>query len=72
MKRMFGPPQCHRCGRFCRLGGGASSATMYDMVAMECTGEAVRCAKCTAEIGSVQSNARPSDGDMSPYQSVHA
>lgn len=63
--------RCDDCGRFMSLSGGASSARMYDFVAMEPSYDHARCRKCTETIGPVQSNARPANGDMSPYQSMH-
>lgn len=63
--------KCDDCGKFATIVGGASTAAMYDMVGMQLDHEHFRCASCTRELGPVQSNARPSDGDMTPYQSVH-
>lgn len=60
--------KCDECGRFMAYRDGASSAAIYDFVAMECVTEIARCAKCTAELGPVHSNARPANGDMSPYE----
>lgn len=62
---------CHDCGRFMALIGGASSARMFDFAAMEASHDHFRCRVCTAKLGPVHSNARPSDGDMRPYESVH-
>lgn len=64
--------KCDDCGRFMKLADGASSARQYDFVAMECVYDHYRCAKCTKELGPVFSNARPSNGDMSPFQSIHS
>lgn len=63
--------KCHDCGRFMGMAGGASTAAMYDMIGMQLDYEHFRCAECTKKLGPVQTNARPSDGDLSPYQSVH-
>ena len=63
--------KCNDCGRFMVLDGGASSARMYDFVAMEATHDHFRCASCTVKLGPAHSNARPHDGDMRPFESVH-
>lgn len=63
--------KCDDCQRFMSLSGGASSARMYDMAAMEASHDHARCVRCTSRMGPVQSNARPADGDMRPYQSTH-
>ena len=63
--------RCTDCGRFMVLAGGASSARMYDFVAMEPSHDHFRCAECTKRLGPVCSNARPYNGDMRPYQSIH-
>jgi hypothetical protein len=67
----YGDGKCNDCGRFMTLSGGASTACMYDFVAMELSHKHYRCARCTAKLGPIDSNARPADGDMSPYQSIH-
>lgn len=63
--------KCTDCGRYMSLAGGASSARMFDFVAMEPRYDHFRCVRCTEHLGAVCSNARPHDGNMSPYQSVH-
>lgn len=68
---LFTNPKCDECGKFMSLTGGASSAMIFDFAGMCPDHEAARCAKCTALFGPVQSNAKPADGDMSPYQGVH-
>jgi len=60
--------KCDDCGRFMRFDARASWAHKYDFVAMECVYEHYRCARCTEELGPVHSNARPYNGDMSPYE----
>jgi hypothetical protein len=60
--------KCDDCGRFMRHGAGATWAHKYDFVAMECRYEHYRCAACTERLGPITSNARPHNGDMSPYQ----
>ena len=63
--------KCDDCGRFMDpSASGASWAYKYDMVAMECSHEHWRCSKCTDKYGPVHSNARPADGNMSPYERV--
>src|ERR1700761_8457696 len=64
--------KCGDCGKFMRLTNGASSADIYDMVGMGLDHERYRCSLCTERLGPVQSNARPHDGDMAPYQMVKA
>jgi hypothetical protein len=44
---------------------------MYDMTAMELSHEHYRCASCTVKLGPVHSNAKPANGDMAPYESIH-
>ena len=61
--------RCDDCGRFMDCtASGASTAYQYDFVAMECTHEHWRCPSCTARLGPVRSNARPHNGDMTPYE----
>jgi hypothetical protein len=67
---LFTNPRCNDCGRFATLANGASSAMQFDFVAMEPSYDHLRCASCTAKLGPVRSNARPSNGDMTPYQTV--
>ena len=64
----FANPRCDDCGRFAALSNGASSAMMFDFVAMEPSYDHLRCASCTSKLGPVRSNARPSNGDMTPYE----
>lgn len=61
--------KCTDCGRFTAVLG--SSADIYDMVLMCLSHEHWRCLACTEKLGPVQSNARPADGDMTPYQTDH-
>lgn len=61
--------RCDDCGRF-MTPDGASWAAIYDMIGLELRHEHKRCATRTAKHGPVQSNARPRDGDMSPYQGL--
>ena len=63
-------PRCWDCGRFGRW-DGSSSAAIYDLVLMELSHEHWRCRACTSKIGPVESNAKPADNDLTPYQSVH-
>jgi len=56
---------CSRCGRFMSKG---SWAYIYDFVAMEPSHDIQHCEKCTSDGFPALSNARPFDGDMSPYQ----
>jgi hypothetical protein len=67
----FSITRCDDCGRFASLSGGASSAMMFDFVAMCPDYERLRCADCTERLGPVHSNARPSNGDMSPYETIY-
>ncbi len=60
--------KCDDCGRFMRCDDRATWADQYDFVAMECIYQHFRCARCTEAMGPVQSNARPYNGDMSPYE----
>lgn len=59
--------RCDDCGRFMTPAGG-SWAHIYDMIGMGLDHEHWRCRRCTDLLGPVASNARPYDGDMSPYQ----
>jgi ribosomal protein L37E len=60
---------CDRCGRMVFLDESkASWANTYDFVAMEPKDELLRCSRCTRVAGRVRSNARPSNGDMRPYE----
>lgn len=68
---LFSATRCDSCGRFAVLTGGASTAMMFDMVGMCPDHEAARCGACTRKLGPVQSNARPANGDMTPYQSIY-
>jgi hypothetical protein len=62
--------RCDDCGKFFNpLEKGASSAAIYDLVQMEAGYLHFRCSFCTKKLGPVHSNARPADGDMSPYES---
>ena len=61
--------RCDDCGRFGKH-IGSSSADIYDMVGMQLDREHWRCPACTEHLGPVQSNAKPADGDMSPYQTL--
>jgi hypothetical protein len=61
--------RCDDCGRFMDpTASGSSSARMYDFVAMECDYEHWRCSSCSARLGQIRSNARPHNGDMTPYE----
>ena len=62
------PLRCDDCGRF--ITKAKSWAYIYDLVGMCLDHEHSRCAKCHDELGPVQSNACPADGDMSHYQGV--
>lgn len=68
---LFSNLRCDDCGRFTLLTGGVSSAMIFDFVAMCPDYEHARCPACTESLGPVKSNARPSNGDMTPYQTVH-
>lgn len=67
---LFDNPRCDDCGRYSVLHSGASSAMIFDFVNMCPSHERLRCAACTKKLGPVHSNARPADGDMTPYESV--
>ena len=58
---------CSRCGRFMSKG---TWANIYDFVAMELSHEIQHCQKCTDSGFPALSNARPYNGDMSPYQGI--
>ena len=61
--------KCDKCGQFMNFEvPGASGATIYDFSAMEPIMHELRCWRCSKKFGPVYSNARPADGDMSPYQ----
>jgi len=62
--------KCDCCGRFMKCADGASWAEIYDMVGMGLDHEILRCAECTQRLGPAESNARPYDGNMTPYQGV--
>ena len=59
--------RCDDCGRFMSKG---SWADIYDFVALCCDYQHFRCARCTEKLGPALSNAKPHNGDMSPYQGV--
>lgn len=61
--------KCDDCGKFMAWKPGASSATIYDFVAMEPSHDHFRCVPCGERLGPVYSNARPYNGDLSPFQS---
>lgn len=69
---LFTNLRCDDCGKFANLTNGASSAMMFDFVAMEPSYDHLRCASCTVKLGPVHSNARPSNGDMTPYETATA
>lgn len=60
--------KCDDCGRFMKFDGRATWSHKYDFVAMCCDYEHFRCGPCTERLGPTVSNARPHNGDMSPYQ----
>ena len=61
--------KCDDCGRFFGYGApGGTWAHKYDFVAMEQSHTHLRCPRCTVRLGPVLSNARPSDGNMAPYE----
>lgn len=63
--------KCDDCGQFMNFyQSGSSWADRYDFVAMECIETRTRCPACTNKLGPLHSNARPANGDMSPYQGV--
>lgn len=59
--------KCDCCGRFMSP-DGATWAMIYDFAAMEPKYERYHCKACTESYGPAQSNARPHDGNMGPYQ----
>lgn len=61
---------CATCGRFFKSGPGCSWAAMYDMVHMQLNCEVIQCDSCTTKYGPLHSNAKPADGDMSPYEGI--
>lgn len=63
--------KCDDCGRFMKYEGGASSADIFDFIAMECIETRTRCASCTSQLGPLPSNARPANGDMRPYETIY-
>lgn len=67
---LFSQLRCDDCGRFASLSNGASSAMIFDFVAMCPDYEHLRCAACTARLGPIRSNARPSSTDMTPYETA--
>lgn len=69
---LFTSPRCDDCGQFASLADGASSAMIFSFVDMSPDYDHLRCKKCTAKLGPVHSNARPSNGYMTPYESVTA
>jgi hypothetical protein len=62
--------QCQVCGHFMRCDRGASWANIYEFPNGGLDREILRCSSCTEIVGEAQSNARPHDGNMSPYQGV--
>lgn len=58
--------RCDDCGQFMRE--ASSWAHIYDFVAMELSHEHFRCKRCTERLGPVRTNARPANGDLSPYE----
>lgn len=65
---LFSQSRCDDCGRFATLDQGASSAMIFDFVAMCPSYDHLRCRSCTEKLGRVRSNAKPSNGDMAPYE----
>jgi hypothetical protein len=61
--------KCTDCGRFCSRG---TWALIFDFVAMEPSHEHFRCERCVDRLGPAGSNARPRNGDMSPYEGTFA
>jgi len=60
---------CDRCNKHVFFSEKkATWANTYDFVAMEPKDELVRCSRCSQKFGRLRSNARPSNGDMSPYE----
>ncbi len=62
--------RCDDCGRF--VGEAASWAAIYDFKTYEQIYEHQRCPRCTEKLGSVESNAQPYNGDMSPFQGIRS
>lgn len=60
---------CDICGHF--VGSGSSWAYMFSFGPLpEPSHTPVRCKRCTEEVGPIQSNARPNNGDLAPYQGI--
>lgn len=62
--------RCDDCGRFTDGGPGSSWAEHYDFAGMQLDHTHIRCPDCTDKLGPVESNAKPCDGDMNPYEGV--
>lgn len=60
--------KCDRCGQFIKVLSNWSWASIYDISGFCLDREDFRCEKCTNKYGAIESNARPYDRDMSPYQ----
>lgn len=64
-------PKCDDCGKFMSANKGWSWAHIYDMAGWSgLEREHYRCHACTDSKGPAQSNAKPHDGDMRPYQGM--
>jgi len=65
--------KCDDCGKFMSADlRGVSWAELYDFnpAAYGLDHTHYRCRKCTKKFGAVESNAKPANGDMTPYQGV--
>lgn len=66
---LFSHHNCDVCGRFVSIEApGVSLAEIFDFVGMQPDHTRIHCPSCTSRIGPAQSNARPANGDMSPYE----
>ena len=59
--------RCNDCGRFTN-GVGATFAVIFDFGEMCPDHDHCRCADCSAKLGPARSNARPANGDTSPWE----
>jgi len=61
--------RCKTCGQFIKYNSGWSWALIISWFGVD--GEIFRCEKCTDKYGIIESNAKPYDGDIKPYQGIN-
>jgi hypothetical protein len=61
--------KCDKCGKFINHKSKYSYADIYDYSGL--VDVLHRCEKCNLKYGNIQSNAKPYDNDLTPYQGVN-